>query len=102
VIEMSEIENENENETSTGLREEAIAVLKKRRDFHRHVAVYLLVNTALVVTWAMTNSGGFFWPVFVIVFGGIGVVMNGWDAYSDDAVSERRIEREVRRLEHRR
>jgi hypothetical protein len=28
--------------------------------------------------------------------------MNGWDAYSDDAVSERRIEREVRRLEHRR
>jgi hypothetical protein len=100
VIEMSEIENENE--TPTGLREEAIAVLRKRRDFHRHVAVYLLVNTALVVTWATTNADGFFWPVFIIAFWGIGVVMNAWDVYADDDVSERRIEREVRRLEHRR
>jgi hypothetical protein len=98
VIEMSEIEDE----TGRSLRLEAIAVLKKRRDFHRHVAVYLLVNAALVTVWAVTNSGGFFWPVFFIVFWGIGVVMNGWEVYSDDALSERRIEREMERLEHRR
>ena len=90
------------NETTEALRHEAITVLKKRRDFHRHVAIYLLVNTALVITWALTNGGGFFWPVFPIAFWGIGVVMNAWDAYSDDTVSERRIEQEVRRLEHRR
>jgi hypothetical protein len=95
---MTEIEDESGN----ALRLEAIAMLKKRRDFHRHVAVYLLVNAALVTTWAITNAGGFFWPVFPIAFWGIGVVMNGWDAYADDAVSERRIEQEIRRLEHRR
>ena len=66
------------------------------------MAVYLLVNTALVTIWAITNAGGFFWPVFPIAFWGIGVVMNAWDAYADDAVSERRIEQEIRRLEHRR
>jgi hypothetical protein len=95
---MSEIDDQ----TTEALRHEAIARLKKRRDFHKHVAVYLLVNAALVVTWAMTSSGGFFWPVFFIAFWGIGVVMNAWDAYSDDTVSERRIDEEVRRLEHRR
>ncbi len=98
MIHMSEIDTEK----TDALRQEAIARLKKRSDFHKHVAVYLLVNTGLVVTWLLTNAGGFFWPVFPIAFWGIGVVMNAWDAYSDDTVSERRIEQEVRRLEHRR
>lgn len=90
-----------ERETESPLRQEAIAVLKKRRDFHRHVAVYFLVNAALVTIWAVTNAGGFFWPVFFIVFWGIGVVMNGWDIYSEDVMSERRIEREMERLQRR-
>ena len=53
---MSEVEREMESP----LRQEAIAALKKRRDFHRHVAVYFLVNASLVTIWAVTNAGGFF------------------------------------------
>jgi hypothetical protein len=98
VIEMSE----TENPTDDTLRLEAIAVLKKQSEFHKHVAVYLLVNAALVTIWFVANAGGFFWPVFPIVFWGIGVVMNGWDAYFGGALSERRIEREIQRLEHKR
>lgn len=90
-----------ERETESPLRHEAIVVLEKRRDFHRHVTVYFLVNAALVTIWMVTNAGGFFWPVFPIVFWGIGVVMNGWDAYSEDVMSERRIEREMERLQRR-
>jgi hypothetical protein len=88
-------------ETGTPLRQEAITVLKKRHDFHRHVAVYLLMNAALVAIWMVTNAGGFFWPIFLIVFWGIGVLMNGWDVYSQDGMSERRIQREMERLERR-
>jgi len=38
--------------------------LKKRRDFYGHLLVYVLVNTFLVVIWAVVDSHGFFWPVF--------------------------------------
>jgi hypothetical protein len=94
--------SETEYGSDDSLRLEAIARLKKQREFHKHVAVYFLVNASLVTIWFVTNAGGFFWPVFPIVFWGIGVVMNAWDAYTGDALSERRIEQEIHRLEHRR
>lgn len=79
------------------MRERAVKRLKKRRDFTGHLIVYTLVNTVLVVIWAIA-SGGFFWPVFPIGFWGIGVVMNAWDVWRGDDFSEDQIEREVRRI----
>ena len=49
--------------SSADLRERALRQLKKKRDFYGHVLVYVLVNTTLVVVWALT-SHGFFWPIF--------------------------------------
>jgi 2TM domain-containing protein len=49
------------------VRDRAIKQLKKRHDLMTHLLVYVLVNTFIVVIWAITNSGGFFWPVFPIV-----------------------------------
>ena len=92
---MSDIERETEDP----LRLQAIAVLKKQRDFRSHLLVYLLMNAALVTIWATTTPDSFFWPMFPLVFWGIGVVMNGWDAYHDD-FSEQRIEREMEHLRH--
>ena len=46
-------------------REQAARSLKKKRDFRGHLAVYLMVNTFLVVIWIVTGHK-FFWPVFVI------------------------------------
>jgi hypothetical protein len=83
------------------LREMAIRRLKKRRDFHGHLLVYLLVNASLVVIWAVTNPGGFFWPIIPMVAWGIGVVMNAWDVYFADEIGEDDIHREMERLEHR-
>jgi hypothetical protein len=84
------------------LRLEAIKRLKKRRDFHGHVLIYLLVNAFLVVIWAVTSPGGFFWPVFILVGWGIGVVMNAWDVYFAEDFGEDDIAREVERIEQRR
>jgi hypothetical protein len=79
------------------LRELAIKQLKKQQDFRGHLLVYVLVNTFLVVLWAVTGSG-FFWPVFPIVGWGIGVVMNAWDAYGRVDFGEDRIRREMDRI----
>lgn len=83
------------------LRQQAIAQLKKRRDFGVHLLIYFLVNGFLVIIWAMTNLHGFFWPVFVIVPWGIGVVLNAWDVYRRAGFSEEQIRREMRHLQPR-
>ena len=76
-------------------RDRAVTQLKKRRDFHGHLLVYLLVNTFIVVIWVITGPRGFFWPVFPIVGWGIGVVMNAWDVYWRPRITEQDIRREM-------
>ncbi|MDP3892693.1 2TM domain-containing protein [Nocardioides sp.] len=80
------------------LRELAVKRLKKKSDFRTHLMIYVMVNTFLVVIWAMTGSG-YFWPVFPIVGWGIGVVANAWDVYGGgDTPTEGQINREIERL----
>jgi hypothetical protein len=81
------------------LRERAIKRLKKRHEFHGHLLVYTLVNSFIVIIWAVTNAG-FFWPIFPMVGWGIGVAMNAWDVYGRDELDEDRIGREMNRLRH--
>ena len=80
------------------LRERAIKRLKKRHDFVGHLLVYALVNTFLVVIWFLTDAHGFFWPVFPIAGWGIGVIMNAWDVYGRQDITEDDIQREMHRL----
>lgn len=81
------------------LRAQAIARLKKRRDFGAHLIVYLLVNGSLVVIWAMTDAHGFFWPIFPIAFWGVGVALNAWDAFRRAGFTEEQIDREMKHLQ---
>lgn len=82
------------------LRTRALKRLKKRRDFAAHLIVYVLVNTMIVVIWAV-SSGGFFWPVFPMAIWGIGVVMNAWDVWRGDEFTEDQIVREIARIKNR-
>jgi hypothetical protein len=78
-------------------RDRAVTQLKKRRDFYGHLLVYVLVNTFLVVIWAVVGAHAFFWPVFIIVGWGIGVVMNAWDVFWRRPITEHEIQREIER-----
>jgi hypothetical protein len=51
-----------------------------------------------VVIWLVTDRHGFFWPVFPIVAWGIGVIMNAWDVYGRQEITEEDIQREMDRL----
>jgi hypothetical protein len=79
------------------LRKLAILRLKKRRDFAAHLMIYLAVNAALVVIWALTGAG-YFWPIFVIIGWGIGLGANAWDVYGRKPITEDEIRRETDRL----
>ena len=83
--------------TDDPLREQAVARLRKKRDFGMHVVVYVMVNALLVVIWAIT-SGDFFWPIFPILGWGIGLAANAYDVYGRKPISESEIEREMSRL----
>jgi hypothetical protein len=80
------------------LREQAVASLKKKRDFRMHLFFYVTVNAMLVVIWAITSDGGFFWPVFPLLGWGFGVAANAWDVYGRKPITEEEIQRETQRL----
>ena len=92
---MSDLDKRSEDT----LRSQAITVLKKRREFRAHLLVYLLFNSGFVAIWVMIHPHPFFWPIFPMVFWGIGVVMHGWDAYFGSEPSEDAIQRQMHRLQ---
>lgn len=77
-------------------REAAVERVKAKRDFKRHLAVYVVVNLFLIGIWALSD-GGFFWPIFVILGWGVGLLLNGWDAYFKKPISEEAIQQEMER-----
>jgi len=79
------------------LREAALERVKKRRDFHAHLLVYTLVNGLVLLIWALTGSG-FPWPLIVMGFWGVGLIMNAYDVYGRKPISEDEIQREIQRL----
>jgi 2TM domain-containing protein len=70
------------------LRATAPASLKKKREFHAHLAAFVLINALSIVVWAMTHQG-FFWPIFLLAGWGIGVFFKAWDVYGHGPTDER-------------
>lgn len=83
-------------DTEADLRRRAVGNLHARRGFVIQLAVYVLVNAALLWSWA-SGGFGFPWPLFVLIFWGIGLVWQGWSLYGPGE-SEARIRREMDRL----
>lgn len=90
-------ENENGPLSEEELRERAVKRLRKKQDFFRHLVVFVLVNTFLVVIWAISGVG-FFWPVFPLLGWGIGLTMHAWDTFASTGFGEARIRREMDRM----
>jgi hypothetical protein len=80
------------------LRRRAIRQVKKRRDFSRHLLTFVLVNAGVIVIWATVGGGGFFWPGFVMLAWGIGIVIHAWDVFYESYEDEGEIQREIDRL----
>jgi len=74
-------------------RAAAIERLEAKREFWTHLITYLVVNTFLVVVWAVT-TGGYFWPVWPIAGWGVGLAVHAWDTFRRP-ITEEDITREM-------
>ena len=79
------------------LRQVALTRIKKRRDFYWHLITYVLVNALLVFVWALGPRVSF-WPMWVMVFWGIGLVFHAWFALSKQEATEPEVQAEIRRM----
>jgi hypothetical protein len=75
-------------------------VAKKRAAFKKHAASYVIVNIFLWAVWFFstrpyTDEEPFPWPIWVMVFWGIGLAFNYADAYLYNAkdATEREYEK---------
>jgi hypothetical protein len=75
-------------------REAAIQRLKNKRDFRMHLGAYVVINAMLVAIWAMGPRTSF-WPLWILIFWGVGVSLHGWWAYLGNSISEADIRREI-------
>jgi hypothetical protein len=62
-----------------------------------HIVTYCVVNAMLVGIWAI-SGGGYFWPAWVLLGWGVGLVLNVWDVYFRRPVTEHDIQQEIERL----
>ena len=78
-------------------RDSAISRIRAKRGFWVHFTIYLVVNALLVAVWALTYTG-YFWPAWVMLGWGIGVVAHALGVFvGERPISEERIQREIRR-----
>ena len=78
------------------LRKHAQERLKKRHDFKAHVVAYCAVNAMLIAIWALTGAG-YFWPGWVLLGMGVGLVLHAWNVFFRRPITEADIEREMER-----
>ena len=71
-------------------------IAEARYAFRWHLPIYLIVNTGLVAIWYFSGDG-FPWPLFPIVFWGLGVAGHYVGAYHV-RLGEDWIERETRKI----
>jgi 2TM domain len=73
----------------------AVAQVQRWHDFKAHVGAYLLINSALIIIWALTG-GGAFWPGIPLAAWGLGLSSQHF-LNSFSPITDERVRRELRR-----
>jgi hypothetical protein len=69
--------------------------LQRWTDFPAHVADYLVTNTAFVLSWAR-NRRGFFWPVYPLAGGAVGLSFQHFSAVLRGQITDEDVRRKLR------
>ena len=78
---------------------EARRRVKAKKDFYVHLAVYVCVNTFLILIWAFAAGGGFPWFIFPLGGWGIGIVFHFLEVFVFERKSDRgAIEKEAEKI----
>ena len=73
--------------------------VRRRRGFYAHLTAYILVNLMLIAIWYFSGDG-YFWPGWVELFWGIGLVFNAVAVFfkHDIGWEKRAIEKEIEKI----
>jgi len=74
--------------------------VEEKKGFYTHLITYIVVNTGLVIIWAM-SGGGYPWFIWPIFGWGIGIVFHFLSVFVFDkgtAWENREIEKEAEKL----
>jgi hypothetical protein len=74
--------------------EQARARLMRKRKFRGDLVAYVVINAFLIGIWAVSGLG-YFWPGWVLAGWGVLLVLDWWDAYFRNDVTEADIQREL-------
>ncbi len=81
--------------------EELMTLARKRAQdkvgFYTHFAIYVIINSMLIIIWWLTGAG-FPWFIFVLGFWGVGLVANFISVFFGTGVSDRMAQREYEQL----
>jgi hypothetical protein len=85
--------------TEEDRREQAIRNIKRKRGLVSHVVSFIVVDIIMIVIWYATGRG-YFWPGWVILATGIGLVFDLWNINrrSSSEISEEDIRREIDKM----
>jgi hypothetical protein len=81
--------------------EEAKKRVEAKKGFYTHFAVYIVINTMMVLIWAFASGGGYPWFLWVLGGWGIGIVFHflGVFVFSKQTARDRRaIEKEAEKI----
>ena len=80
----------------TAERERARRRVERKRKLHGDFLAYIVINSFLIVVWAITGFG-YFWPGWVLGGWGVLLVLDTWKTYYRRPITDEEIERELRR-----
>lgn len=70
--------------------------LERQRKFRSDLVAYVVINAFLVVAWAVAGAGSF-WPGWVLGGWGVLLILDGWNAFYRQPVTDADVEEELRR-----
>ena len=71
--------------------------VEKKRKFRSDLVAYVVVNLFLIGAWALTG-GGYFWPGWVLAGWGVLMLLEAWNLYFRQPVTDDEVDRELRRM----
>jgi len=89
---------------STKLSEEEVYEVAKKRvkvkkEFYGHLGAWVLVNTLLVIIWALTSPGGYMWFLWPLCIWGFFVLVHSIQAFVFKPSSEKgAVEKEAEKI----
>ena len=90
--------NDSQGSTDGGLRDQAVAAVKRKHAFKQMLSSYVIVNAFLIVIWAVSGAG-YFWPVWVMGGWGLGLAFTAYKAYGPrEAITDDEVAHEMTRL----